>query len=678
MSGLVQHTLKPGIRFALKNQACEVSFADANVVRYAPCHGGRAYMMPTNTLWELVDAGKIGFLSQSNDEAEHDPLRLRLTNLDEAARLEMMRRFKYIQQILKAKSRSLSKSNLLHAINVIAERLEDASPPSKSTLARWVKRYVVAGADALALAPLHQYKGCRDKKLTLEVETTIRRSLLDDYLADSRPSVEQVYANVVGRINEDATVPPEERSYVSKRTMYRRAKDLDPYIVCLKREGKRVADARFRAAGASIQASRLMEMVMMDGHKMDLLVVDGETGEVLGRPYLVCLFDVATRAVVGWYISLLPFCATTALAAIKDMCSRDPMKGPGGVAERILPDNGTDLASQALRNLCMRLGMHIDPAKSYCPDDKANIERFFRTVNTQLVHTLAGTTFSSLEERGDYDSVAKATVTLARLRQLFNQWLTTVYHRAKHSTTRRVPEKLWRDQQATMPILSFPAEDIDVIARVVCKRMISNGSVIVDYLRYKSDALRTLEIRGQRNVVVLTDELDLSHVFVYLESDPKTLYRADGVDMRYMAGLTKYEHDKCQAALNAMAAKDREELGIHAYEIARWNLWKEIHDLPKSVSAKKLALLTQGKGRRSTAESTMENLKSHREIDYLSNGASPELPPVPGKQPSSTPGEIQVPTVNSDTVESLDPTPGTDRAIPTKEDDDDEYTTFEI
>lgn len=615
MSGLLQHTLKPGTRFALKNQAHEISFADATMVRYSPCEGGRPYMMPLYAFWELVDAGKIVFLSQSDQKTPHDPFRLRLTSLSESDRLELLRRFKYVKQALSAKSRPLAMRSLKYAISTVAESHNDSSPPSRSTLARWIKRYVTSGADTMSLVPLHQYKGSRVKKLPLHIEMMIRDSLVQDYLVDRRPSLKQVYANTIGRVKDDQSFPEHDKYYPSVRTMYRRAKELDPYVVASMRYGQRYADAQFRAAGASFQATRLMELVMMDGHKMDVILVDEDTGEILGRPYLVCLFDVATRTVVGWHISLLPFCATTALAAIKDMCSRDPQKGPGGVAERIVPDNGPDLASQALRNLCMRLAMHIDPAKSYCPDDKGNIERFFRTVNAQLIHMLNGTTFSSLQDRGDYDSVAQAKVTLTKLRQWFNQWLTTVYHCAKHSSTRRVPGKLWRDQQSEMPILSFAAEDIDVIARVVCKRKISNGRVIVDNLIYKSDALRTLEMRKQRDVVVLTNELDLGYVYVHLESDPKTLYRADGIDRQYMDGLTKYEHDKCTAALAAMEQKDREELGVHAYEIARWRLWQSIHDLPSASSAKKLALLTQGEGRKTTAASKMSRLLS--KVDEL-------------------------------------------------------------
>jgi putative transposase len=477
-------------------------------------------------------------------------------------------------------------------------------PPSLSTLARWVKSYVISGGDVTALAPQHNRKGSRQKKFSMEVENVITRALRDDFLKLERPSVKQIHCNVIGRAIEEAA-PAVPTSLPSVRTIHRRVKELDPYICALKRYGPQYADKHFRAAGASLEASRLMEMVMIDGHQMDVLVIDSDTGEVLGRPFLVCLFDVLTRCVVGWYISLLPFCATTALGAIKDMCSRDPLAGPGGVAEAITPDNGPDLASAALRNLCKKVGMHINPAKTYCPNDKAHLERFFRTLNEQLIHLIQGTTFSSPAQRGEYDSTDKATISLQKLRELFENWVENVYHCGIHSGTGRAPALFWRDQQALMPILSFSREDIDVIARISYKRQITNGRVLVENLYYKSDALATLEQRNQRDVTVLLNELDLGYVYVQHDSDPSLIIRADGVRTEYTKNLTMYEHKEVQKRLKLLTQKDLEELGPYAYEIARWRLWCEIHDVKDSTSARRLKLLTEGVGKKQVAKEKM-------------------------------------------------------------------------
>jgi putative transposase len=160
-----------------------------------------------------------------------------------------------------------------------------------------------------------------------------------------------------------------------------------------------------------------------------------------------------------------------------------------------------------------------------------------------------------------------------------------------------------------MPILSFPKEDIDVIARISHHRKISNGRVIIDRLAYKSDALATLEMRDQCSATVMVDELNLEFVYVSPASDPKLLIRADCVRSSYAQNLTKYEHDQVQKTLAALAQKDREELGAYAYEIARWRLWNDIHKLPGSRSGRQLKLLTEGLGKtymKKTKTSTLD------------------------------------------------------------------------
>lgn len=589
MTGLVPQKLTIGTRLAIKNQAFEVSFVDAVNVRYASCIGGRIQSMPTTTFWECVDSGVIGFLDKSQNIPSTDD-QYGLSRLSDLEQKQMLERYKFVQEAMHCDQRIHSRKNLERAIAKVCSTNEISIPPGKSTLSRWIQRFISSGCEVTSLVPRHADKGCREKLLDIDIEHLIKLAIRDDYLTPERPTVRQVHANVIGRAL-DYGIKPANIVLPSSRTMYRRINEVDPYIKALKRNGKRYADLRFRAAGTSMETSRLMEVVMMDGHRMDVIVVDPETGEAIGRPYLVCLLDVHTRAVVGWYISLIPFCATTALAAIKDMCRRDPLAGPGGVPEIIITDNGPDLVSSALRNLLSRLGIHIQSSKTYCPDDKAFLERFFRTVCTQLIHMLRGTTFSSPNQRGDYDSVANASITLDDLRALFKQWVEDTYHKAIHSVTNRAPALAWRDKQVEMPILSYPKEDLDAIARISYRRKINNGRVIVDNLAYKSDALSTLEMREQRDVTVLVDEMNLEFVYVSPIGKPRTLVRADCVRQNYAKELTKYEHQKVQDNLAKLSQVDRDELGEHAHEISRWRLWDDIHKLPNSKSTRQLKSL---------------------------------------------------------------------------------------
>ncbi len=589
MTGLLPQRLSIGMRFSLKNQAFEITFIDAVNVRYASCAGGRIHTMPTTSFWEFVDSGVVGFLDKSPNVPSLEN-GYAVSRLSDTEQEQMLSRYKFVQEAMRCTQRVHSRKNLKRAIETVFSANESTARPGISTLSRWIQRFISSGCDVTSLVPRHAEKGYRQKRFSIDVEHMINIAIRDDFLTLARPTVRQVHANVIGRALEYG-LKPAEISLPSSRTIYRRINELDPYIKALKRNGKRYADLRFRAAGASIETSRLMELVMMDGHRMDVIVIDKETGEALGRPYLVCLFDVHTRAVVGWHISLIPFCATTALAAIKDMCSRDPLSGPGGVPETIITDNGPDLVSNALRNLLSKLGIHVQSSKTYCPDDKAFLERFFRTLCTQLVHILKGSTFSSPTQRGDYDSVANASISLEDLRSYFKQWLEETYHQAIHSVTNRAPALSWRDNQAEMPILSYAKEDLDAIARISYRRKINNGRVIVDNLAYKSEALATFEMRGQQNVTVMVDEMNLEYVYVSIDDQPRSLIRADCVKQNYANKLTKYEHQKVQEELAKLSQNDRNELGVHAHEIARWRLWNTIHKLPNSKSTRQLKSL---------------------------------------------------------------------------------------
>ncbi|MDX8123104.1 DDE-type integrase/transposase/recombinase [Janthinobacterium sp. GMG2] len=616
---LQQQKLAIGTRIAIRNRTFEVAYVDHMTLRYTPCEGGRSQRMPVETFWSLVDDGVVGFCGT----AESGDNSLQLWELTGEQCDEMHRRHKYVATAMLSPRKIMAASNLRKTVQVVAEKLGDPNPPSRTTLARWLQIFAQSGGNPKQLLPRHCDKGRRETRFCFEIEAVIQETIRNDFLTVNRDSIEQVACNIIGKISErpwlDGPVP-------SRSSIYRRAAALDPYIVALKRYGSKFANMRFRAAGASLEATRPMQIVMMDGHRMDVLVVDTETGEILGRPYLVCLLDVASRAIVGWHISLVPFCATTALAAIKDTCSRDPASGPGGVPEVIVPDNGPDLASQALRKLCTWLGVHIEPAKAYSPNDKAHIERFFRTVNMMLIHLLPGTTFSSPSDRGEYKSGELACLTLDDVKEKFEKWLTTVYH--VHADSNRAPIMAWRDLQSTYPILHFSAVELDVVARVVHRRAINKGRVLVNHLYYKSDCLATLEARGIGDVTVMVDEMDLGFVYVQHDSDPKVLYRADATRREYTRDLTQYEHGKVLEGIKKMHRDDMKALGEHTYELARWELWKDIQELTNSRSARRLLALKSQKEKTKWKREERKNQQAIITEQALVASAVPSAPAV--------------------------------------------------
>ena len=89
-----------------------------------------------------------------------------------------------------------------------------------------------------------------------------------------------------------------------------------------------------------------------------------------------------------------------------------------GKPEKIYVDNGTDFHSVALTRGCFQHGIQIEYRPLGQPQYGGMIERVIGTF-MKLVHTIPGTTFSNVNERGEYNSDKHACLTLGELEHWF-------------------------------------------------------------------------------------------------------------------------------------------------------------------------------------------------------------------------------------------------------------------
>ncbi|GHO60843.1 hypothetical protein KSB_93180 [Ktedonobacter robiniae] len=90
-----------------------------------------------------------------------------------------------------------------------------------------------------------------------------------------------------------------------------------------------------------------------------------------------------------------------------------------GIPEVLVVDNGMEL-DRDLELACLQLGIELQHMPVRKPWFKGSIERWFRTLNTDLIHVTPGTTFSHFLERGDYQSQHHACITLDKLWELLH------------------------------------------------------------------------------------------------------------------------------------------------------------------------------------------------------------------------------------------------------------------
>src|SRR5690606_24347898 len=100
-----------------------------------------------------------------------------------------------------------------------------------------------------------------------------------------------------------------------------------------------------------------------------------------------------------------------------------------GLAMLYVTDNGSEFVAKKLRDCLTLMGSEVLYCEPGEPNQKPFVERWFKTLTTEIIHHMKGTTFSNIQERGEYDSEAEAVFTLEQLKNTFEDWLNLSYHR---------------------------------------------------------------------------------------------------------------------------------------------------------------------------------------------------------------------------------------------------------
>ncbi|HCW4979056.1 TPA: DDE-type integrase/transposase/recombinase [Acinetobacter baumannii] len=548
-----------GLRFSFKDTNFEVTYVHNNVVRFSAVDGGKTSNIPINSFSERYKTGEI--------QCTSSPHKLLLNGqlLDKTRRAE-----NYIKVIITTLDDYFSHKKIGAVIPEIAKKIDDPFPPSTSTVIRWIRRYI---ENDYNLLNIYKVKiGNRFFRFSPEMEqiisNTIEQIIKDKNIALTHKNI-QIYIYQKMLEHDIQENPP------SRRTIQRRLKQYDPYKLIKATEGTRIANQTLKAAGRKMKSPFILAIVEIDTHILDIIIIDSTTNLPLGRPYLSCAIDVHTRAIVGYYISMLPPSATTTLALLKNMLLRPSQNLPGGIPSLIVPDNGVEFKNTALSHICNHLKITIQPAQNRNPDNKPHIERFFGTLTFGLIQQLQGTTFSNPEARGDYDSRKHASVTLENLKSYVDEWIHNIYHCSIHSMTGRAPMLFWEDVSQSCPPLTISTDEVDIIARRPISRKIHKGQVKFEYLTYFSHALATLEANGLTDVIVMIDELNLEHVYIKHSSIDEVI-RADSTEPDYTKNLSLQEHLEIRKELKLVSQADKQRLGKHRVWYARWKLYERI------------------------------------------------------------------------------------------------------
>jgi len=186
--------------------------------------------------------------------------------------------------------------------------------------------------------------------------------------------------------------------------------------------------------------TRPLQEVQTDHSPLDLLIVDPNSGDVIGRPTLTVIIDVYTRIILGIYIGWehpsfdnLSWALKEAIFKKDDLIEKYKINGEWptyGLMETLDTDNGGEFDGDNL-DFFIEENM-ID--KGFRPKGQkhfgGHVERVIGTIQ-QYIHTLPGTTFSNTKSKGDYNAEKEAVLNLEEVRGLVYRWIVERYHNNK-------------------------------------------------------------------------------------------------------------------------------------------------------------------------------------------------------------------------------------------------------
>lgn len=293
---------------------------------------------------------------------------------------------------------------------------------------------------------LARQKGGRPIGLSLlnpKVDKLIRYCITKYYMRREKPPKEYVVVRSISLARRMSLPSP------SRKAILLRLNQEIGWLSDLNRQGRRASKQKWDVRTGHLHVTQPLELVQIDHTPADVMILSDDRLTVLGRPWVTVAIDVATRCVLGLYSSMDPPSAVSVSLCIEHavLPKRENENDPGlwpmyGKPWKILVDNGKDFRSMALQRGCDEHGITLSWRPVKTPHYGAHIERLIGTL-MGIAHLLPGTTFSNIQQRGDYDSAGKARLTMDEFREWMTQKVCRFYHQRPHRSLGNAPVLAW-------------------------------------------------------------------------------------------------------------------------------------------------------------------------------------------------------------------------------------------
>lgn len=280
-------------------------------------------------------------------------------------------------------------------------------------------------------------------------------------------------------------------------------KALDPALVTLALEGPAAYRDRHELVFRH-RAERPNATWQADHTELDILITGA--GGKPEQPWLTTVMDDNSRAICGYMLFTgAPSAINTALALRQAIWRKtDPGWAMCGIPDVLHVDHGSDFTSHHLEYTAIALKIRIVFSTTGRPQGRGKIERFFGTLNTELLAALPGHLAPGAKP-------PTPSLDLSALDQAIGGFITE-YNERTHRELGTSPKTAWI-AEGWLPRMPETLEELDGLLLTVPKhRIVQRDGIHFQGQRYLSPTLAPFV---GRPVTIRYDPRDVSEIRVY-------------------------------------------------------------------------------------------------------------------------------------------------------------------
>lgn len=532
---------------------------------FKQAHTGRPLELTSDQLFDAYSEGRLIFVVATPRSITKRQRKSEPTTIRDLPKKELDKTRLRLLFGRAAMGIPLSRARIEAVIEEVWQSLSEKDKPKQKpgwvSVYRWARALGNSGNDPSALVSHNAGKGNRNNRFSDEVIDICETIIETTYLTQERPTIQHALHIAQAEVRAANKLRPKSAQLrkPTRRLVLRLVACIPAFDRYLARFGRDAAIKKFRAVLGNRTTESPLERAEIDHTRMDVFVVDDQTGLPLGRPWLTVMIDSHTRCVLGFNLGFEPpsrasvsRCLRHAFMPKSNLRKEYPdLKndwGAFGVPAEIVIDNGPEFHSEDFDSLCFEAGTEAHFSPRRVAWFKGKIERFQGTANRGVAITLPGKTFGNIIDRGDYDPKQHALVTLSALRHLIVRWIVDVYHQKQHSALGCSPAQMWGSSIRTedIPLLNNPLH-FDTILGGVENRMLTHKGIEFSGLHYNSPDMVELRrhLGDNLNVEIRVDRSNLGSIVV-LHPERRTPYRVPCLRADYAEGLTEWQHRVCK------------------------------------------------------------------------------------------------------------------------------------